>query len=144
MMLPGYVSHVRAIRLHKQAPSWDRGLTRSGTMSNHVEKRRPVAPLTFNPSMNKQLHTLFSVGSNYLHRWSLEVEKSFYPTLYWACGYLSMLGFESILVSKEALPITTEDTTPCENTYTQVHNPFRCISSTKHRNDNPRHQTPLW
>ena len=48
------------------------------------------------------------MGWNYLsipklqrcNRWSLAMDKSFRPTLYWACDYLSMLGFKLNHVSK--------------------------------------------
>ena len=34
------------------------------------------------------------------NRWSLGMDKQFHPTLYWACGYLSMLGLKLNHVSK--------------------------------------------
>ena len=48
------------------------------------------------------------MGWNYLsipklqrcNRWSLGMDKQFYPTLLWACDYLSMLGSKLIHVSK--------------------------------------------
>ena len=48
------------------------------------------------------------MGWNYLsipklqrcNRWSLGMDKIFYPTLYWACNYLSMLGLKLNHVSK--------------------------------------------
>ena len=33
-------------------------------------------------------------------RWSLWMDESFDPTLYWACDYLSMLGFKLIHVNE--------------------------------------------
>ena len=61
-----------------------------------------------NPSRDKWLHLLWSVGWNdlsipelqRLHHWSLKMDKYFHPTLYWACDYLSMLGLELNHVSK--------------------------------------------
>ena len=55
----------------------------------------------FNPSMDKWLHPLSSVRSNYLsipkfrwlHRWSLGMDK-FDPTLYCECEYFSVLGLK--------------------------------------------------
>ena len=38
-----------------------------------------------------------------LHRWSLGMDKQFHPMLYWACDYLSMLGFKLNHVSKKGL-----------------------------------------
>ena len=35
-----------------------------------------------------------------LHRWSLEMDKKFHPTLYWVCDYLSTLRLKLIHVSK--------------------------------------------
>ena len=32
----------------------------------------------------------------WLHRWSSGMDKWFHPTLYWVCGYLSMLGLKLI------------------------------------------------
>ena len=62
----------------------------------------------FNPSMNKQLQPLYSVGWNYLsilkrqwyNLWSLGMDKLFRAMLFWACVYLSTLGLKSIHVSK--------------------------------------------
>ena len=34
-----------------------------------------------------------------LHRWSLGMDKWFYPTLFWACNYFSLLGLKLIHVS---------------------------------------------
>ena len=56
--------------------------------------------INFNLSKSIQLHQLSSVRWNYLsiptlqwlHPWSLEMDKQFHPTLHWACDYLSMLG----------------------------------------------------
>ena len=51
--------------------------------------------INFNPSMDKELHALLTVGWNYLsipklkqcnHR-SLGMDKLFHPTLNWACNY---------------------------------------------------------
>ena len=72
----------------------------------------PGGPLltwfNFNPSVDKYLHPLWSVGWNYLpipkrqqcNHWSLGMDKRFHLTLYWACDYLSMLGFRLIHVNK--------------------------------------------
>ena len=35
-----------------------------------------------------------------LHRWSLGMNASHHPTLYWTCHYLSMLGFKLIHINK--------------------------------------------
>ena len=51
--------------------------------------------------MDKWLHPLQSVGWNCssffklqrLYSWSLGMDKYFHSTLYWACGYLPMLGW---------------------------------------------------
>ena len=49
--------------------------------------------------MDNESHRLWSVGWNYLHRWSLGMDKLFHPTLYRTYGYLSMLGLKLIYVS---------------------------------------------
>ena len=54
--------------------------------------------VNFNPSMDKWLHLLWSVGWNHLSipkhqqcsHWSLRMDKQFHPTLNQACDYLSM------------------------------------------------------
>ena len=67
----------------------------------------------FNPSMDKQLHPLWSVGWNYLsipklqrcNRWSLGMDKQFHLTLYQTCNYLSMLGLKLNHVKKGLLEV---------------------------------------
>ena len=54
----------------------------------------------FNLSMDKQLQAQLSVGWNYLHHWSLGMDKELHPTHYNGCNYLSMLGLKLIHVSK--------------------------------------------
>ena len=66
--------------------------------------------LNLNPSRDKWLHLLWSVGWNdlsipelqRLYHWSLKMDKYFHPTLYWACDYLYMLGLELNHVSKRS------------------------------------------
>ena len=56
-----------------------------------------------NPSTDKYLHPLKSVGRNYLsipklhrlHHWSLGMDKWFNRKPYWACGYLPMFIYVS-------------------------------------------------
>ena len=70
---------------------------------------RVTEPYT-DSSMDKWLHPLLSMGWSYisipklqrLHRWSLGMDKSFHPTLYWAYDHLSMMGLKLIPVNKRA------------------------------------------
>ena len=48
----------------------------------------------------KKWDTIIHSQTSKVHRWSLEKDKWFHPTLYWACGYLSMLGLRLIHISK--------------------------------------------
>ena len=56
----------------------------------------------------KLLHPKWSVGWDYLSIpklqwckiWSLVMYKSFHPTFYWACNYVSMLGLKLLHVGK--------------------------------------------
>ena len=62
----------------------------------------------FNLSMDKQLHTLKTVGWNYssipklqrLYRRILGMKNQFHPTLYNGCDYISMLGLKLNHISK--------------------------------------------
>ena len=64
--------------------------------------------IDFNPSMDKWVHSLWSVGSNYLsipklqrcNRLSLGKDKQFHPILFWPCDYLAMLRFKLTHVRK--------------------------------------------
>ena len=70
--------------------------------------------------MDKYLHPLYSVGWKYssvpklqrLQRWNLEMDKWFYFTLYWACDYLSVLGFKLIHVTKRGPRSFVNDAVP--------------------------------
>ena len=78
------------------------------TWTNYSINRRLSRPLlltwiNFNPSVDKQLHPLLSVGWNYisiptklqwLHCQSVGMDKLFHPTLYLTCDYLSMPGIK--------------------------------------------------
>ena len=79
---------------------------------NSISIQGPPLLTWFNSdsSMDTLLHAQWCVGWNYLpipklqwcNHWSLGMDKSFHPTLYWACDYLSMPGLKLNYVSKRS------------------------------------------
>ena len=59
-------------------------------------------PLRLNPLWNVELNYLSIPKRQRCDRWSLWMDKYFHCTLFWACDYLSKLGFKLIHVSKRS------------------------------------------
>ena len=83
----------------------------------------------FNPGMDRLSHDRESVEWNCLsitqlqrfHRWSLGIDKSFHPTYYNGCDYLSMLGFGLIDVKQAPCPQLPASQNHCKNSFTYSH-----------------------